>query len=184
MSSQREVSYKVALWLQTGARLLPETNQAECISCGSSKQTRQSLESPRQKSSFCTARNRQAQWPGVETGGILVGRISEAAQTVYVSDILPAPEDSSRSTSEFVLGTRGVRAKLDDFCTSCGYNLYCVGTWHNHLGPMGPSQTDHATATSIALARLTPSVLLVSTPGGYRALLATDAVPVKVQTHL
>ncbi len=120
------------------------------------------------------------QWPGVETGGILVGRISEAAQTVYVSDILPAPEDSSRSTSEFVLGTRGVRAKLNDFCTSCGYNLYCVGTWHNHLGPMGPSQTDHATATSIALARLTPSVLLVSTPGGYRALLATDAVTVKV----
>jgi hypothetical protein len=123
------------------------------------------------------------QWPGVETGGILIGRISEAAQTAYVTDILPAPDDSSRSPSQFVLGTRGVRGKLDEFSISCGCNLYCVGTWHNHLRPTGPSQTDHATATAIALARLTPSVLLISTPDGYRALLATDAAPVKVQTY-
>jgi hypothetical protein len=33
---------------------------------------------------------------------------------------------------------------------------------------------------SIALARLTPSALLISTPRGYRALLATDAVSIKV----
>jgi Prokaryotic E2 family A len=119
-------------------------------------------------------------WPGVETGGILVGRISEAAQTVYVMDILPAPEDSIRSPSEFVLGTNVVRARLAEFCMSCGYNLYCVGTWHNHLGPMGPSQTDRATAMSIALARLTPSALLISTPRGYRALLATNALSIKL----
>jgi hypothetical protein len=45
------------------------------------------------------------QWPGVETGGIVMGRISEAARSFYVVDVLPAPNDSRRAASEFVLGT-------------------------------------------------------------------------------
>lgn len=111
-------------------------------------------------------------WPVAETGGILVGRFSEAAQAFYIVDVLPAPEDSRRSAAEFVLGTRGVRAAVKDYAESCNYSLYCLGTWHSHLQASGPSSQDRATAEAVALARLMPSVLLIHTPAGYRAVLA------------
>jgi hypothetical protein len=113
-----------------------------------------------------------ARWPGVETGGILMGRISEAARAFYVTDILPAPEDSERSSGEFLLGTRGARRMISEYAESCDYSLFCLGTWHSHLAPSGPSSTDHATAATVALARLAPSVLLIHTPAEYAALLA------------
>lgn len=113
-----------------------------------------------------------ARWPGVETGGIVLGRFSEAAQTFYLVDVWPAPEDSTRSATEFVLGTVGVRAALKDYVESTAYSLYCLGTWHSHLVESGPSSRDRATAEAFALARLMPSVLLIRTPTRYRALLA------------
>ncbi len=117
-----------------------------------------------------------AQWPTVETGGILVGRFSEVAQTFYVVDVFPAPEDSRRSAAEFVLGTVGVRPALNAYSESSNYSLYCLGTWHSHLSASGPSSKDRATAKAVALARLMPSVLLIHTPAGYRALLAEPSI--------
>jgi proteasome lid subunit RPN8/RPN11 len=111
-------------------------------------------------------------WPRVETGGVLMGRISEAARSFYVTDVLPAPDDSIRTASGFVLGTRGARAAIADHAESCGYSLFCLGTWHSHLMTSGPSSTDRATAAAVSLARLAPSVLVIHTPSGFRALLA------------
>lgn len=113
-----------------------------------------------------------ARWPRVETGGIIVGRHSEASRTFHVVDVLPAPEDSERSAGMFVLGTRGARKRVEDYVKSCGFSLYCLGTWHSHLSDSGPSWLDRATADAFGLARLTPSVLLIFTPGGYRGVLA------------
>jgi len=110
-------------------------------------------------------------WPGVETGGILMGRTSVVTSTVHVIDVLPAPDDSKRASYEFVLGTKGVRAKLRDFGRSCGDTLYCIGTWHSHLRPSGPSVTDLKTASLIGLASLMPGVLLIRIPGGFRGVL-------------
>lgn len=118
-----------------------------------------------------------AQWPAVETGGILVGRFSEAAQTFHVVDVVPAPEDSRRSAVEFMLGTAGVRTALKAYGEACDYSLYCLGTWHSHLNTSGPSSQDRATAAAIALARLMPSVVLIHTPAGYRAVLADSPAP-------
>jgi len=115
------------------------------------------------------------QWPGVETGGIVMGRISEAAQCFYVVDILAAPSDSRRAIGEFVLGTDGARRMIADYAESCGYSLFCLGTWHNHLSASGASTTDRKTAAAVGLARLAPSVLLIHTPAGFRALLADSA---------
>lgn len=111
-------------------------------------------------------------WPKVETGGIVVGRLSEAARTFYVVDVLSAPLDSRRSADEFVLGTEGVRAAIAAHVDATGGSLYCLGTWHSHLAASGPSSQDRATAVAVGLARLAPSVLLIHTPAGYRALLA------------
>ncbi len=114
-------------------------------------------------------------WPTVETGGILVGRISEVLQSLQVVDVLPAPQDSSRSTFEFILGVQDVRSTLAAYAEESGWSLYCLGTWHSHLGPSGPSATDRATAKAAALARIAPSVLLIHTPTGFRALLDEDS---------
>lgn len=111
-------------------------------------------------------------WPRAETGGIIMGRLSEASHTFHVVDVLDAPKDSSRSAGEFVLGTQGMRQALRAYSESVGWSLYCLGTWHSHLSASGPSPTDRATAAAVSLARLSPSVLLIHTPAGFQALLA------------
>ncbi len=115
--------------------------------------------------------------PQVETGGVLVGRLSEVSHTFHVVDVLEAPEDSTRSASEFVLGTKGLRQRLKAYSESSGWSLYCLGTWHSHLSPSDPSPMDRSTATAVSVARLTPAILLIQTPAAIHALLAdaTDA---------
>ena len=117
-------------------------------------------------------REETARWPTVETGGVLVGRLSEVSRTIHVVDVLEAPEDSSRTPGKFVLGTKGLRRQLQAYSESVDWSLYCLGTWHNHLTDTGPSLQDRATATAVSLARVVPSVLLICAPHGFHALLA------------
>ncbi len=113
-----------------------------------------------------------AHWPNVETGGVLMGRLSEVCRTIHVVDVLDPPEDSTRSVSEFILGTMGLRQQMETYSFAVGWSLYCMGTWHSHLSPGGPSATDRATAEAVSLARLTPSLSLIHTPNGFRVFLA------------
>jgi|TARA_A100000171_G_scaffold33490_1_gene31906 hypothetical protein len=114
-------------------------------------------------------------WPDAETGGVLLGRQDEVTKCFYVIDVLPAPEDSTRSRTEFELGVKGLKQKLDAYMSATNATLYCLGTWHSHLLPNGPSALDHRTAKAMGLARLAPSILLIHTPDGYRAVLADQA---------
>ncbi len=109
-------------------------------------------------------------WPDAETGGVLMGRLSEVSRVAHVVDVLDAPEDSKRSAGEFILGTQGLQRHLQDYSTAVGWSLYCLGTWHSHLSPGGASPTDRATARAVALARLVPSIFLIMTPTGLEAL--------------
>ena len=111
-----------------------------------------------------------SRWPNDETGGVLMGRISEASRVASVVDVLEAPEDSQRSPVAFVLGTNGLRRRIDEYARSVDWSLYCLGTWHTHLAEGGPSQRDATTASAVALARLTPTVFLVMTPTRFHAL--------------
>lgn len=113
-----------------------------------------------------------SRWPQVETGGVLIGRVSESSRTFYVVDVMDAPEDSQRSENEFVLGIKGLRPKLENYSKMIDWSLYCLGTWHSHISPSGPSCTDVAVAKTLSIARPAPSILLVSTPAGFHALLA------------
>ena len=115
-------------------------------------------------------------WKGVEAGGIVMGRLSEASRTAQVVDVLAAPDDSRRSASGFVLGTGGLRQRIDGYCKAAGWSLYCLGTWHSHLSVSGPSLTDHATMKALALARVVPSVALIHTPAGFRAFLVEPEI--------
>lgn len=117
-----------------------------------------------------------ARWPGVESGGVVMGRLSEATKTFYVEDVLPAPEDSARTARGFTLGRQGLHRRITAFAETANWSLYCLGTWHSHLEPSEASGLDRATAEAIALSRLTPSVLLIHTPRGYELVLATSPV--------
>ena len=110
--------------------------------------------------------------PNVETGGVLIGRLSEVNRSVHVVDVLDAPEDSRRSNDQFVLGVKGLRAEITNYTKSVGGAIYCVGTWHSHLTASGPSSTDAVTAKSFSYIDVSPSVLLIHTPDGFCGMLA------------
>ena len=114
------------------------------------------------------------QYPDVETGGIIMGAASEIRKTISVTNILPAPDDSERSATSFVLGTKGVSQMLEEYAKPTGFTLHCVGTWHSHLNDSGGSPRDYQTASMIAAELAIPSVLLIKIPSGYRAILAKD----------
>ena len=116
-------------------------------------------------------------WPDVETGGVLMGRLSEVSRVAHVVDVVEAPEDSERSAGEFILGTRGLQPRLKNYSAAVGWSLYCLGTWHSHLSPGGPSPTDQATAKAVSLARIAPSIFLIMAPTGIEAFTgdASDA---------
>jgi hypothetical protein len=116
-----------------------------------------------------------ARWPGVESGGVLMGRLSEAAKTFYVEDVLPAPDDTVRTAHGFTLGRRGLRREITAIAEATGWSLYCLGTWHSHIKAGGASELDRATAEAVSLARLAPSVLLIHSPRGYEFILAPSA---------
>ena len=113
-----------------------------------------------------------SRWPDVETGGVLMGRLSEVSRVAHVVDMVEAPEDSRRASDEFVLGTEGLRQRMREYSETVDWSLYCLGTWHSHVSPGGPSAKDRATARAVALARLTPSIFLIMTPTGFHALAA------------
>ena len=92
-----------------------------------------------------------ARWPDAETGGVLMGRLSGASRTVHVIDALDPPEDSVRSASEFILGTTGVRQRVREYSDAVDWSLYCLGTWHSHLAPSGPSALGRLTAEAVFL---------------------------------
>jgi proteasome lid subunit RPN8/RPN11 len=114
-----------------------------------------------------------AHYPSVETGGILMGRVSESQHAFLVTNVLPSPSDSYRSASEFKLGISGVRIQIEEYVKSCNYTLYSLGTWHSHLGDSRPSPIDLQTATTLADGRVPLSVMLIRSSAEYRAILAT-----------
>ena len=108
--------------------------------------------------------------PGVETGGVLIGRWSDVTNAFYVVDVLPAPADSKFSRAEFNLGVTGLTPTIDAIVEGTAGALYAVGTWHNHLVNSGPSSTDKKTADLLASQQLFPAALLIHTPQGYKFL--------------
>lgn len=115
------------------------------------------------------------QYPRVETGGYLIGTCSARLRTITVVDVLPAPADSSRSATLFVLGTAGAKDAILQRHRDSGNTLLDVGTWHSHLAETGASPTDRATARKLAAERAPPAVLLIATPASYCCIVHTPA---------
>jgi hypothetical protein len=118
-----------------------------------------------------------AERPGVETGGVIVGRYSEIGEAFQVVDLMPAPPDSTFSAARFTLGVEGLRPAIKRLRRLTGGSLYVIGTWHNHLVPSGPSILDAETATRLALRQAFPVLLLIAHSEGYSCLTAETVPP-------
>lgn len=113
--------------------------------------------------------------PATETGGVLWGCVNEALGAIYVVDLLDAPPDSKRTASSFELGTEGLESLKADRTRKTHGHLHCVGTWHSHLRPCGPSAQDREVARTVAEASDHANALLIWTPDGFVGLLADAA---------
>ena len=68
--------------------------------------------------------------PGVETGGILVGRYTRRGEAAVVEGAYGPPKDSRRGPSQFWRGTAGVDSRLKELWEAqAGHYL---GEWHYH----------------------------------------------------
>jgi hypothetical protein len=112
-------------------------------------------------------------FPTVETGGIIVGRVSPAGREILITDVLPAPRDSVRSPAQFILGTDGRETMVNAYTESAGGVLVCLGTWHSHLEDVGPSQMDQETADALLMQTQRLTILLIHRPNGYSAVVRT-----------
>jgi E2/UBC family protein A/JAB domain-containing protein similar to deubiquitination enzymes/ThiF family protein len=112
-----------------------------------------------------------ARYPRVETGGLLIGHTNDRLQVITVVDLLPAPPDSTRSSTKFTLGVDGLKDRISERFRQSGETLADVGTWHSHLTDSGPSKMDWNTANELARERIAPSTLLIAVPSGFHAIL-------------
>jgi hypothetical protein len=112
-------------------------------------------------------------YSGVETGGMIVGRVSATGREIVITDVLQAPSDSVRSPALFVLGTDQREVLVREYEDSANGVLWCLGTWHSHLEDIGPSQMDRDTAQVLQRQMQRLTVLLIHRPTGYSAVVQT-----------
>ena len=112
-------------------------------------------------------------WKDIETGGVLIGRISLNRRCIIVTRMLEAPPDSTRSKTSFVLGKEGLRKKVTEIYERSGRTLSYVGTWHSHpCGPKEASSTDRISFERIKQLRLgAPALYLIWTPSGIGGII-------------
>lgn len=102
-----------------------------------------------------------------ETGGVLIGHVSYANKSMTVVDLIPAPEDSVKKPSLFVLGTAGLKKAIRQIEEASNGVFTYLGTWHSHPSGGRQSDTDKETLMTITFLRdYEPTVCLIWTPSG------------------
>jgi len=114
-----------------------------------------------------------AHYTTVETGGVIVGRVSSVRRLIHIIDVIEAPPDSKRSRNQFILGTKGLSERLDRYEKSAHGTLWCLGTWHSHLADQGGSPTDYNTARLLEGAGRKAMAMLIKRPSGYSAIYSS-----------
>ena len=110
--------------------------------------------------------------PEIETGSVLIGRISLSRRCFTISRLIEAPPDSKRSRSLFVLGIEGLRTKVEEIQKRSGGFLDYVGTWHSHPNGGGPSQLDRDSLEQMKKHRFgAPTVGIIWTPTRIHAIV-------------
>ncbi len=111
-------------------------------------------------------------WGEIETGGVLMGRLSLYNRCFNISRLVEAPPDSVRAMNSFILGIEGLRDKVQEIHYKSGETLTYLGTWHSH-----PQGGDASSLDKITLAQLrglpfgAPAMGLIVTPSGFRVIV-------------
>jgi len=101
-----------------------------------------------------------------ETGGVLIGHISLINNTITITELIPAPEDSICTPTYFELGIKGLKNKVLNIERNTNGLLTYVGTWHSHLNGGSASNTDKTTKERIIFLRdYEPTVCLILSQG-------------------
>jgi integrative and conjugative element protein (TIGR02256 family) len=108
----------------------------------------------------------------IETGGVLIGRISLTRRCFTISRVIEAPPDSKRFRNSFMLGTKGLKKKVEEIYNKSGGFLNYVGTWHSHPKGGGPSALDKDSLEQMKRLRFgAPAAGLIWTPSGFKAII-------------
>jgi integrative and conjugative element protein (TIGR02256 family) len=95
-------------------------------------------------------RGARVRGPHIETGGMLLGAIDDAAGVVYVDQITGPPPDSFLSTTYFQHGQEGAQDAVDAHQKRSRAMTGFVGYWHTHPQERAaPSSTDEEGMASI-----------------------------------
>lgn len=88
-------------------------------------------------------RGRRVRGNRIETGGMLMGSIDEATQTVFIDKVAGPSPDSYLSAAYFDHGTEGTQEIVTEQRRITANRVGFVGMWHTHpYGPSSPSLTD------------------------------------------
>jgi integrative and conjugative element protein (TIGR02256 family) len=95
-------------------------------------------------------RGARVRGPRVETGGMLLGAIDDAAGVIYVDRVTGPPPDSFLSAAYFQHGRAGTQEAVDARQAASRAMTGFVGYWHTHPGGVAaPSPTDQEGMASI-----------------------------------
>lgn len=88
-------------------------------------------------------RGRRVRGPRIETGGMLLGSLDEATQTVLIDTVTGPSPDSHLSAAYFDHGTEGTQEIVTALQSATANRVGFVGMWHTHpYGLASPSLTD------------------------------------------
>lgn len=88
--------------------------------------------------------------PHIETGGMLLGQIDEAAGVIFVDVATPPTPDSRLSSVYFEHGTEGAQALVEHHRSRTNGATGFVGMWHTHpYGCAHPSPTDELSTANL-----------------------------------
>lgn len=88
--------------------------------------------------------------PDIETGGMLLGQVDEAAGVIFVDVATPPTPDSRLSGLHFEHGTQGAQALVEHHRARTNGTTGFVGMWHTHpYGCARPSPTDELSTANL-----------------------------------
>jgi integrative and conjugative element protein (TIGR02256 family) len=134
-------------------------------------------------------RGARVRGPRIETGGMLLGAIDDAAGVIYVDRVTGPPPDSYLSADYFQHGTAGTREAVAARLAGSRGMTGFVGYWHTHPGGLAaPSKTDKEGMASI----VTPDgrrqravmVILAGPPGQWDNWVAGEEADLAVYARL
>ena len=170
----------------TGTSTLSWTNDLICVDQGNGFEVRISAAALAEMRAEARRVDR-THGSRVETGGMLLGAVDEAAGVIHVDVAAGPPPDSRLSEVHFEHGRVGTQAVVDHHGDRTGGRTGYVGLWHTHpYGLARPSSTDMASLATLTTGPGTGRwalMVIVGGPGPRWEQWRDDGRPPAIYVH-